>query len=61
MFNLVDDLTRPEMMLHGFGHFVAHCESYAQDIENAALVTRVWSKKFLRERRNCTAALCIFP
>ena len=31
--------------------FVAHCEFYAQDIENATLVIRVLSLSFLSERK----------
>ena len=32
-------------------HFVAHCESYVQDVENAVLVIRVCYCSFLRERK----------
>ena len=32
-------------------HFVAHCESYAQDVENAVLAIRVCYCSFLRERK----------
>ena len=41
-------------------HFVAHCEFCAQDVENVVLVIRVCCCNFLRERKNCTAALVFF-
>ena len=41
-------------------HFVAHCEFCAQDVENVVLVIRVCYCNFLRERKNCTAALVFF-
>ena len=39
--------------------FVAHCESYAQDIKTVVLEIRVLMS-FFREKK-CTTALCIFP
>ena len=41
--------------------FAAHCESSVQDIENIALVIKVFDCSFLREKKNCTTVLCIFP
>ena len=41
-------------------HFVAHCEFCAQDVENVVLVIRVCCCNFLREGKNCTAALVFF-
>ena len=42
--------------------FVIHCESCAQDIENVALVIRVFRCSFdiKKKKKNCTATLCIF-
>ena len=40
--------------------FVIHCESCAQDIENIALVIRVFRCSFEIKKKNCTATLCIF-
>ena len=40
--------------------FVAHCESYAQNVETIVLMIRVSCVVFER-LKNCTIALCIFP
>ena len=41
--------------------FVAHCESCAQDIENAVSRIKVWVVVVFERKKNYIATLCIFP
>ena len=41
--------------------FVAHCESYVQDVENAVFVIRVLIVVVFERLKHCTAVLVFFP